>query len=217
MRAIILAAGEGYQLDGFNKLMIKDPFSRKRIIDKYIEAFEGKDITVVVGFKAISVMNEYPMLNYIYNSHWRVTNNSYSLSLALTEDECYVVSSDFLFDPELIAKMDESEPDCVLTENRENRSLTALNCVVVDGTIREIYQGPIRSADDPEAIGVYKISSPEVLNKWKMNCREHGNLFNGQNLPFKDFDNICSLSKGKSRYYEVNTPLDYINLIERGY
>ena len=41
MRVIILAAGQAVQLDGYNKLLIKDPESGASILDKYIEAFNG--------------------------------------------------------------------------------------------------------------------------------------------------------------------------------
>ena len=57
MRVIILAAGQDCQLDGYNKLLIKDPESGDSVLDKYIEAFNGFNITVV-GYRAINVMHE---------------------------------------------------------------------------------------------------------------------------------------------------------------
>ena len=65
MRVIILAAGQAVQLDGYNKLLIKDPSTKKTILDMYLEAFQGHDVTIVLGYRAINVMHEYGDLNYI--------------------------------------------------------------------------------------------------------------------------------------------------------
>ena len=94
MKVIILAAGQGLQLDGYNKLLIQDPLSGKSILDKYLEAFAGMEITVVLGYRSINVMHKYPSLKYIYNRDWAVWNNSYSLSLAITEEPTFVISGD---------------------------------------------------------------------------------------------------------------------------
>jgi len=214
MRVIILAAGQGFKLDGFNKLLIKHPETGKRIIDTYIEAFQGKDITVVTGYRAINIMHNYPELNYVHNSDWAVTNNSYSLALALDDTPCYVLSDDLIIKPELIKMLDDAPEDCVLTEIRDNRTLTAVNCVVNnDGSINNIYQGTLREQTDPEAIGIYKISDFEILRSWKRNCVEHGNLFAGQNLPLNVDKEIYSCDIGNQSLFEINTPLDYIRLI----
>ena len=45
MRAIILAAGQGYKLDGFNKLLIVDPKDNKTLLDKYVDAFGEENLT----------------------------------------------------------------------------------------------------------------------------------------------------------------------------
>jgi len=215
MRVIILAAGQGFKLDGFNKLLIKHPETGKRIIDTYIEAFHGKDITVVTGYRAINIMHNYPKLNYIHNPDWAVTNNSYSLALALDDSPCYVISDDLIITSDLIKMLDNAPQDCVLTEVRENRTLTAVNCVVNhdDKTIKNIYQGSLREQIDPEAIGIYKISDADVLRSWKRNCVEHGNLFAGQNLPLNIGKQIYSCDIGACSLSEVNTPMDYIRLI----
>ncbi len=214
MRVIVLAAGEGFQLDGFNKILIKDPSTGRRIMDYYIEAFQGKDITIVTGYRAINIMNEYPKLNYVYNANWRRTNNSYSLALTITEEPCYVISSDLFIDPELIRMMDDAEPNSILTYNTENRILSALNCVIEENVVKEIYQGAVRSLHDPEAIGIYKISDESIIREWKRKSTQYSNLFIGQNLPFEIDVPILSIDKGEYRVEEVNTPIDYINMIE---
>jgi|TARA_B100001059_G_C17809085_1_gene571099 choline kinase len=216
MRVIILAAGQGYQLDGFNKLLIRDPLDNHRIFDKYIAAFSGMDITVVVGYRAINVMQQYPDYNYIYNQDWAVTNNSYSLSLALSEEPCYVISGDLFIQPELIRFLEESEPDLVLTQNRENRTMSALNVRMDDDQIiNEVYQGKLLNPLDPEAIGIFKITSSELLKEWNRNCRKYRNLFVGQNLPYHIQKPIKAIDIGNHRICEINTPMDYIRLLGR--
>jgi choline kinase len=216
MRVIVLAAGQGFQLDGLNKCLIRDPLDGRRIIDKILLAFPRYKVTVVVGYQAVAIMQDYPQLDYVYNADWGLTNNSYSLGIALTEEPCYVLSSDLLFEPDLIAIMEDAPPNLVLTEQRENRMLTAINCVVRTQRVVETYQGPLRDRSDPEAIGIFKISNPGLLRGWKRNCLKHGNLFVGQNLPLNEDDApIYSLEKGPyHRFFEVNTPLDYLRLLE---
>lgn len=55
-QAIILAAGRGHQVDGMAKVLIRHPATGKSILEHAIEAFAGKRIVVVVGFRAIHVM-----------------------------------------------------------------------------------------------------------------------------------------------------------------
>lgn len=214
MRTIILAAGQGFQLDGFNKLLLRDPRSGEQIIDQYLKLFDKTDITVVLGYKAIEVMQRFPELHYVYNPDWKVTNNSYSLGLAINEEPCYVVSCDLFIDEGIIKMLEQAEPDCILTENSENRQLNSLNCSISGNRqIVEIYQGAVRSKKDPEAIGVYKISDKRLLREWKKKCMQHSNLFAGQNLPF-DICPVYSVDKGKYRFEEVNTVMDYMRAME---
>lgn len=214
MRVIVLAAGQGFQLDGVNKCLIRDPQDGKCILDKIILAFPRYQITLVVGYQAINIMHNYPKLHYIYNENWGITNNSYSLGLALTTEPCYVLSSDLLFEPALISAMDKAGENIILTENRENRTLTAINCVTEHDCITETYQGILRNQEDPEAIGIFKISNIQLLRKWKANCLQYPNLFVGQNIPLNMSDaKIHAFNKGAFRFFEVNNPLDYIRLI----
>jgi len=215
MRIIILAAGQGFQLDGFNTVLIKHPKTGRSIIEQYLEIFDYNQITMVVGYRAINIMHQYPKLHYIYSSKWSVTNNSYSLGLALNDEPCYVVSSDLFIDREAFTMLDEAEPDCILTENREDRILTSLNCSLEGRRITEVYQGEVRSHQDPEAVGVYKMTDRTLLRLWKRNCLRHTNLFNGQNLPLNEEVPTYSVDIGSYNLDEINTPLDYIKLIDK--
>ena len=213
-RAIILAAGKSLQLDGESKALIRHPSTGRTILDYAIEAFAGKRITVVVGFRAIQIMQAYPQLDFVHNPEWALTNNAMSLGLALTDEPCYVVSGDIFLDPALIRRLDDDVDDLVLTSDREKRSLSAIHCILDESEeVVETYQGPIRSIKHPESIGLFKISSPDLLRQWRRRCVEHANLFAGQLLPC----NAASVKATPLRnefFYEVNTPTDYLELIE---
>lgn len=211
---IILAAGKSLQLDGINKALIRHPITGKTILDYAISAFAGKKITVVVGFRAIQIMQAYPQLSFIYNPDWALSNNAMSLALALDNQPTYVLSGDIFVEPKLVHRLDNLASDLILTSDREKRGLTAIHCVLSDmKQITETYQGPVKNMCHPESLGLFKISSPTILREWQRRCYAHGNLFAGQLLP-------CELGVIKSAelhdefFFEINTPTDYIRLVE---
>ena len=57
MKLIILAAGDSFELDGFNKLTIKHPKYKMSIIEIYRKVFKVDKIQVIVGFRAMNIMN----------------------------------------------------------------------------------------------------------------------------------------------------------------
>src|SRR4051812_20177232 len=130
MRVIILAAGQGFMLDGMVKCLVRAPHDGRPLLEKAVEAFSGQRITVVVGFRAVAIMEAFPELDYVYNADWATTNNAHSLGLALNDEPSYVLSSDLVFEPELVRELDQGSPDLVLTERRENRILTSVNCAL---------------------------------------------------------------------------------------
>jgi len=211
MRLIILAAGQGFKLDGFNKILLKDPVTKKRILDYYLDYFYDYDITVVVGYRSITIMNEYPHLNYIYNKEWRLKGNSYSLALALTEEPCLILPSDLFFDKELANLIKKSPDNMALVANTENRSMQALHCQAKDNKITKVYGGDSKPGD-PELMGVFKIKNKQILRKWRKNCLVNGNVFIGKNLPIKESE-IFAVDKDDHLLYEINTPNEYINFI----
>jgi choline kinase len=215
VKTIILAAGQGFQLDHFNKLLLRDPISGQMILDQYLRLFSHTEVVVALGYKAIEVMQRYPDLQYVYNADWKMTNNSYTAALALTEEPCYLLSCDLFLDEGIVNAMEQAGPDCVLTASTDNRQLNSLNAnITAEGQILELYQGKPRKAEDPEAMGVYKISSASLLREWKKNCMRHTNLFVGQNLPF-DSVPIQAVDKGEHRLEEINTVFDYLRVLNR--
>lgn len=213
-RAIILAAGRGHQLDGFTKILLRHPKNGKTVLDHAVEAFSDRHLTVVVGFRAIQVMEAYPRLNYVINHDWAVTNNAHSLALALDDTPSFVVSGDTFFNRDLVDEMEGGPENLALTERRENRTLSAVHCDLdEENRIRSTYQGPMRSAQDPEALGMFKITDVGMLRRWKRQSIEHGNLFVGQTLPCDGCD-VMSFDRKQHVYDEINTPADYQRLIE---
>ena len=214
-QAIILAAGRGHQVDGMAKVLIRHPRTGKSILEHAVEAFSGKRIVVVVGYRAIHVMESAPHLNYVVNHDWALTSNAMSLGLALEDEPTYVVSGDIFFGRELVDHLDGLGPNLALTEARENRALSAVHCILRDDqSVAETYQGPIRSIAHPEAVGLFKISDPDLLRRWKRVCTAHGNLFVGQTLPC-DGAPISSTAVGDFEFSEINTPVDYLRFLER--
>lgn len=210
-RLIILAAGQGFKLDGFVKLLIKHPISGETIMDRYLRLFADYDITVVVGYKAVEIMSQYPGLDYVYNDQWRITGNSYGLYQALDERPCVVISSDLLFDEDMVQLIELSPTDSVFVVNSENKGVNTVRCRTTDGKIEKFYMGEAEQ-DDPESIGIFKITNPQVLKEWKRQCLDNKNVFAGLNLPL-DYG-LKAVDKGAIGYYEINTPLDYINCIK---
>jgi choline kinase len=214
MRVIILAAGQAFLLDGMVKCLVRSPHDGRPLLAHAIEAFAGHRLTVVVGYRAVAVMEAYPDLDYVYNPDWATTNNSYSLGLALDDEPCYVMSGDLVFGPPLVRELDAAGPDLVLTERRENRIQSSVNCVVAHGTVRECYVGPLRDPADPEAVGLFKVSDPGRLRQWKRNCLRHGNLFVGQNLPVGgEGPEVRAHDLGSHLFYEINHPTDYLRAL----
>lgn len=211
MRLIILAAGQGIKLDGFNKLLIRHPKTRETIIERYQKQFPNYEITVVTGYRAISIMSAYPGLNYIYNDQWRITGNSYSLALALDDKPCVVISADLVFDKDLVDLIEKSPKNSVIVYHSENKGLNTVRCKIKGAKVQSMYMGE-QDHSDPETVGIFKISDPALLRAWKKNCCQNKNVFAGINLPCKD---ISAVEIKGHFFHEINSPLDYLNLIDK--
>lgn len=213
---IILAAGHSAESDGYPKILIKHPNTGKTVLDHAMESFDGKKVSVVVGHKALEIIDKYPKVNFILNSQWAITQNSLSLGLALSNEPTYVMSGDIFIGANLVKRLDSLGDNLALTEHRENRSLTSIQCILrSDGAITSTYQGPIQDPGHPEAIGLYKISTPEALSLWKSRCLKHTNLHAGQLLPISEID-IFSENLGEGEEFdEVNSAEEYMKLVEK--
>jgi choline kinase len=216
MRVIVLAAGEGFQLDGFSKILLRHPSTGETILEQYRRLFAGRELTVVVGFRAVAVMQEAPELRYVYNSRWRLTGNAYSLGLALDDRPTIVLSSDFFVSENLVRRLIDGPPDAVVAMQRDNRGAGALNLTLDDAArVTAVYQGPVRRDWDPEAPGLMKISSPGLLTAWRRACLEQPNSFAVQNLSLDGPAPVRALVCPANEIDEINTPDDYLRLLER--
>lgn len=211
MRLIILSAGDSFELDGFNKLLINNPISGKTIIEQYQSIFEPDEITVVVGYKAMEIMNRYPHFNYIYNKKWQTTGSAYSLSLALNEEPSIVIESDFFIDEQLQNEF-ASKDEFVVIKKSESKSLNSFKAVIEENCVAGVYSGKSKN-NDPELLGVFKVSNIETLREWKKNGIQNPHQYIGESFPYETstipFIEVC----GKS-ITEINTPTDFINFIK---
>lgn len=211
MRLIILSAGDSFELDGFNKLLLNNPISGKTIIEQYQSIFEPSEITVVVGYKAMEVMNRYPNFNYIYNKKWQTTGSAYSLSLALNEEPSIVIESDFFIDEQLKNEF-ASTDEFVVIKKSESKSLNSFKAVMKENRITGVYSGKSKN-NDPELLGVFKVSNIETLREWKKNGIQNPHQYIGESFPYETAAIPFIEVRGKS-ITEINTPTDFINFIK---
>ena len=214
MKLIILAAGDSFELDGFNKLLINHPNHKKTILELYTSFFDVDKVEIVVGNKSLEIMNAYPNYDYIYNKKWQTTGSAYSLSLALTNEPCYVISSDFLIEIEKAKGLLEND-NYALIKNSESRRLSSLNVKLdtSNSSIMDVYRGKSYE-NDPEILGIFKISDREILRVWKKNGIENPSLYAGESLPFQK-NKISTLTIDNDVITEINTPEDYINFLKK--
>ena len=214
MKLIILAAGDSYELDGFNKLTIKHPKYNMSIIDIYKKIFNVNHIQVVVGFRAMNIMNDYPDFDYILNNKWQTTGSAYSLSLALDKNPSYIISSDFILNPQLDNIFNSDKQDVVYVKKSESKRLTSLKCKVNNDIIENIYRGKSKNINDYEILGIFKITDPDILYNWKIKSINNPTMYAGETLIMDNF-NLSYEILDKDIITEINTPLDYINFLNR--
>ena len=87
---ILLAAGHSIGADGIIKCLIKHPVTRKNILETAREIFSDFNIRVVVGYRALEIISEYPEFSYVVNNEWSFTGNAYSLASAIQSNRALV-------------------------------------------------------------------------------------------------------------------------------
>jgi choline kinase len=209
MRLIILAAGQGFKLDGINKLLIRNPQTGQTLLHGFLNLFKDHKITVVTGFKAIAIMSLFPELDFVHNPHWRTSGNSYSLSLALNHEPCIVISADLVFNKEMVHLIQNAPDNSMVVYNPENKKLNTVRCKEENGKVKELYVG--EDFESSVSTGIFKITDPNLLQEWKKRCFSNRNTFAALNLPL---GNIHVVNKRDLFFHDINTPLDYLNLIK---
>ena len=214
MKLIILAAGDSFELDGFNKLLIKHPKYKKTILEVYKDFFDVKKIDIVVGYRSIEIMSAYPKINYIFNKKWQTTGSAFSLSLALTDEPCYVISSDFLIDLDRAKNILHNDNFAVIKKS-ESRRITSLNARIEDKTNRiiDVYKGKSTNKD-AEVLGIFKVTDQNILRLWKKNGIINSTSYAGETIPYKT-NKISAVPVDDDTITEINTTDDYINFLKR--
>jgi choline kinase len=117
MKAVILAAGQGTRIRSVHgehpKCLIE--VDNTTILDHQLEALSLagiKDVAVVVGYEKGQIISHvrtrwrYQNIHFIENPAFAITNNIYSLWLALEwlrGDSFVVLNADVIFDPEILS------------------------------------------------------------------------------------------------------------------
>lgn len=215
MQVIILAAGNSIQMGGTIKCLIKNPFTGKTCLQHILDAFCDCSPTIVVGYRAVEIMQEYPDVEYTYNPDWSVTGPSYSVGLAVGNEPCYIVPGDIIIERVLVEYLNKAPANCVLTRRLENRDASVSNFVIENDTIREAYAGHVRNANDSVGTGIFKISDTELLRGMKENCLTHNNLHIGMNINYNMPDiPVHNVDIGNHSFVEFNTYFDYLNFLK---
>ena len=144
-RAIILAAGESYDTsDIFPKVLLKNPISKKTILETFADHYPSKSI-FVLGFRSLSVLNTHPNINVVLNHSWATTKSAHSLALAIStlEDEeiVDVYSGDYFIEEEFFKEFQSNESENILVATfRESRSHKACNLEVKNNKIGYVFK-----------------------------------------------------------------------------
>ncbi|MDZ7630576.1 MAG: NTP transferase domain-containing protein [Gemmatimonadaceae bacterium] len=216
MRAIFLAAGRGYQMDGLNKTLIRVPWSGQPILHHLVEAVRPyvDDITVVVGYNPIAVMQAFPDLHYVHNAQWATGGSAQSLALALDERPALVCSADLILDAEHMGRLVRVGGNALLVESRELRTASAVHCALDgEGRITALYDGQLRDPGHPEAVGVACVRDASLLAAWRHACKEHPGRFATAVLP-ADVAPLAPVDVPGRPMFDLNTPDDYIRLLD---
>ena len=169
MKAIILAAGLGSRLEGFEDNIPKGMIilSGKTLIERQIEIYNNcgiKDITIVTGHNG-HLLN-YPNIKYIKNPNYSTTNMNESFFCAKENfDDSIIVSySDIVYEQKIIEQILKSEYDFAVGtrldwkasyENRTKHPLSEAENVVIENNQISFIRKNISNCLDNQQIGEF--------------------------------------------------------------
>ena len=213
-KAIILAAGESYDTqDIFPKILLKNPISKKTILDNFLEHY-GNNSLFVLGFRSLSILNAYPNINVVLNHSWSSTKSAQSLALAV---ECLpsnqivdIYSGDYFIEKEFFNKFQSNKSENLIVASfRDNRSPKACNLVVKDNKIVSKYSGLIRESKDPESLGIIRTRFSNI-KKWVASLStNYKSLYTTDIIPEKYLKNF-NIYIDDNQIHEINNSNDFI-------
>ena len=200
MKAIILAAGTASRLRPLTEhtpkslLNIGERPLLQRSMDALIQS-GVKDFVIVTGYLheqieafVAKTYGETINVTFIHNDVFDSTNNIYSLWLARPEadgEDFLLLDSDLLYDPQIVAKVLESEAPNVLTLIQHELGEEEMKVVVDnDGAIKEISKtcNPANAAG--ESLGIEKIGKEYSVALY----RELDKMMNEEHLENKFYE-----------------------------
>ncbi|MET1124461.1 MAG: phosphocholine cytidylyltransferase family protein [Archaeoglobaceae archaeon] len=223
MKAVILAAGYGGRLGELTKEVPKAmlEIGGKPIIYYHLKVLHGRveSIVVVTGHKA-EVLRSYLVENFpdfnfefVHNGLYRVTNNIYSLYLALkvVNDGFYLLNSDVFFHPEIFDRLAISSKGGVTLSVDTTKKLGREEMKVIiegDRIIR------ISKEIDPEVasgeyIGIMRVPGDQVED-----LKDHTNMVMekfGARVFYEEAVQSM-INYGASVYFETTSGLPWIEI-----
>ena len=217
-KIVILGAGQGFKLDNFNKLLLKHPISKKSVIAIYIDVFGAENLIVGLGYRAISIVHEYPQLNYVINHRWSETKSSETLRMCLDElthedEPLIVVPGDAFITESTLLKMLNINSNTICVTQNESIKPDSVMIKANKTDILSIYQGN-PNPNDYIVVGAYKIKTAKFMKEIIENSVNQSRMFASEVLlnymnREKTFHEWSILDITKS-IHEIETVEDYL-------
>ena len=213
-KAIILAAGESYDTsDIFPKILLKNPISNKTILDSFLEIY-GNNTIFVLGFRSLSVLNNFPEINVVINHSWSTTKSAHSLSLAINtlpnEEIVDIYSGDYFIDKKFFQLFTSNKSENLLVGSfRESRSSKACNLEIKDSKIIRKYFGRVKNNFDPESLGIIRTKVSNIKEWINASINNYKSKYTTDLIPdekLKDFE----LFVEEDNIFEINNSNDFL-------
>jgi len=172
MQAIILAAGKGSRMSGFNRDLPKCllRIGEERIMDyqlNVLNQFDIRDIIVVVGHKKNIVKSEYEGrdIRFVFNPFYDVTNvlTSFWFAKDFLHEEYIFLHGDTIFETGVLEKLISSnKADVLLAVDKRECDDEAMKVRIENGRIMQVTKDMPSHEAVGEFIGVAKIGCRAV-------------------------------------------------------